>query len=159
RPAGTHADEAILRPTSSVEISSSEVGARLRASMKHHAVTPNNAARFSSSRWYLRILLPALLLIAASSCQTNKPPSKSTREYNEVVRAFYMGWAALEVGDDIQADARLAQVATLAATEPAGWANWGLLALRQRNYDQAADRLERARWLSSDNDQIQYLIG
>src|SRR5262249_30827848 len=32
-------------------------------------------------------------------------------------------------------------------------------ALRQRNYDQAADRLERARWLSSDNDQIQYLIG
>ena len=43
--------------------------------------------------------------------------------------------------------------------EPAGWANWGVLALRQRNYDMAAQRLERARDLAPQNDQIYDLLG
>ncbi len=43
--------------------------------------------------------------------------------------------------------------------EPAGWANWGLLALRQRNYDTAADRLNKARDLAPDNSDIFYLLG
>ncbi len=76
-----------------------------------------------------------------------------------MVRTFYVGLAALEVGHDVQADAKLSQFTQLASTEPAGWANWGLLALRQRNYDIAADRLRRARELSPDNSDIHYLIG
>ena len=47
----------------------------------------------------------------------------------------------------------------LAPGEPAGWANWGILALRQRNYDAAAQRLERARDLAPKNDQIYELLG
>ncbi len=47
----------------------------------------------------------------------------------------------------------------LVPAEPAGWANWGLLALRQRNFDPAAERLERARSLAPENDQIYYLLG
>lgn len=70
-----------------------------------------------------------------------------------------MGLAALQVGDDVRADSRLAEVARLVEEEPAGWANWGLLALRQRNYEAAAERLERARALAPENDQISYLIG
>ena len=88
-----------------------------------------------------------------------KLPAKSSKEYNEVVRAFYVGLAALQVGDDVRADSKLAQVTQLVPAEPAGWANWGLLALRQRNFDSAAERLERARSLASQNDQIYYLIG
>src|SRR6185295_11435708 len=79
--------------------------------------------------------------------------------YNELVRTFYIGLAALEVGHDVQADAKLAQFTQLAPAEPAGWANWGLLALRQRNYDTAAERLNKARNLAPDNSQIFYLIG
>ncbi|MGI9165314.1 MAG: FG-GAP-like repeat-containing protein [Pyrinomonadaceae bacterium] len=73
--------------------------------------------------------------------------------------AFYVGLAALQVGDDVRADSKLMQLTQLVPDEPAGWANWGLLALRQRNFDAAAERLERARSLAPNNDQIYYLIG
>ncbi|HKS30281.1 MAG TPA: FG-GAP-like repeat-containing protein [Pyrinomonadaceae bacterium] len=107
--------------------------------------------------------LLALLLALASAiagCRaTSKLPEKSSKEYNEVVRAFYVGLAALQVGDDVRADSRLAEVTRLVPDEPAGWANWGLLALRQRNYDAAAERLEKARLLAPESDRISYLIG
>lgn len=76
-----------------------------------------------------------------------------------MVRAFYIGLAALQVGDDVRADAKLVEVTQLVPPEPAGWANWGLLALRQRNFEIAAERLEHARSLAPENDQIYYLLG
>ena len=104
------------------------------------------------------LLLIAVLLI--TGCRpSSKLPARGTREYNELVRTFYVGLAALQVGHDVQADTRLSQFTQLAASEPAGWANWGLLALRQRNFDTASERLERARSLAPDNDDIQYLLG
>ena len=69
------------------------------------------------------------------------------------------GLAALQVGDDVHAESELAEVTRLVPAEPAGWANWGVLALRQRNYDLAAQRLERARNLAPQNDQIYDLLG
>ncbi len=104
-------------------------------------------------------LLTGLLLLTAACQPGVKLPAKPSNEYNEVVRAFFVGLAALQVGDDVRADSKLAQVTQLVPPEPAGWANWGLLALRQRNFDAAAERLERARTLAPDNDQIQYLLG
>src|SRR6188474_3034526 len=104
------------------------------------------------------LLLIALFVIAG--CRPNTTlPSRSTAEYNELVRTFYIGLAALQVGHDVQADSKLAQFTQLAPMEPAGWANWGLLALRQRNYDTAADRLNKARDLAPDNGDIFYLLG
>ena len=106
------------------------------------------------------IILPLVTLLAISACRpTEKLPARSSAEYNELVRIFYVGLAALQVGHDIQAESKLSQFTQLAPTEPAGWANWGLLALRQRNFDPAAERLERARTLAPDNDQIYYLLG
>src|SRR5215475_330323 len=100
------------------------------------------------------------LIFAVSGCRSSANlPTRSSREYNELVRTFYIGLAALEVGHDVQADAKLAQFTQLAAAEPAGWANWGLLALRQRNYDVAAERLHKARDLAPDNSDIHYLLG
>ncbi len=111
---------------------------------------PNNRAAIAF------LLVAAVLTIA--SCRS-KVPAKSSKEYDEVVRAFYVGLAALQVGDDVRADSKLAQVTQLVPAEPAGWANWGLLALRQRNFESAAERLERARSLAPQSDQIYYLIG
>jgi tetratricopeptide (TPR) repeat protein len=109
------------------------------------------------------VLLPGFLLLLvamAGACRPgDKLPAKTSKEYNEVVRAFYIGLAALQVGDDVRAESKLAQVTQLVPPEPAGWANWGLLALRQRNFDAAAERLERARSLAPENDQIFYLLG
>jgi tetratricopeptide (TPR) repeat protein len=99
-------------------------------------------------------------LIPFAGCQPGaKLPARSSSEYNELVRTFYIALAALQVGHDVQADSKLAQFTKLAPTEPAGWANWGLLALRQRNFDTAAERLQRARELAPENDQIYYLLG
>jgi hypothetical protein len=43
--------------------------------------------------------------------------------------------------------------------EPASWANWGILALRQRNFDAAGQRLDKAREFAPKNDRIYYLLG
>ena len=107
-----------------------------------------------------KIIVLLLLLTAVGACRTsNNLPAKSSPQYNELVRTFYIGLAALEVGHDVQADAKLAQFTQLAPDEPSGWANWGLLALRQRNYDTAAERLQKARDLAPDNSDIFYLLG
>ena len=104
--------------------------------------------------------LVLLLLVTFGSCRpTNNLPTRSSPQYNEIVRTFYIGLAALQVGHDVQADAKLQQLTQLAPAEPAGWANWGLLALRQRNYDTAAERLNKARALAPDNSNIFYLLG
>lgn len=101
-----------------------------------------------------------LLLVLLGSCRSgNNLPTRSSPQYNELVRTFYIGLAALQVGHDVQADAKLQQFTQLAPSEPAGWANWGLLALRQRNYDTAAERLNKARDLAPDNSDIFYLLG
>lgn len=105
-------------------------------------------------------ILVLLLLLSVSGCRPGaKLPDRSSPQYNELVRTFYIGLAALEVGHDVQADSKLAQFTQLAPAEPAGWANWGLLALRQKNFDVAAERLERARSLANDNSNIYYLVG
>src|ERR1041384_2197968 len=104
------------------------------------------------------ILFAALCALNACSRASNLP-TKSSPQYNELVRTFYIGLAALQVGHDVQADAKLAQFTQLAPAEPAGWANWGLLALRPKNFDTAAERLERARSLANDNTDIYYLVG
>ena len=87
------------------------------------------------------IILPLAALLVIIACRpTDKLPAKSSPEYIELVRTFYIGLAALQVGDDVQADSKLAQFTGVAPSEPAGWANWGVLALRQRNFDTAAVR-------------------
>ena len=96
----------------------------------------------------------------ATSCHsTPRFPDKNSKAYAEVVSAFYIGLAALQVGDDVHAESKLSQVTHLVPGEPAGWANWGVLALRQRNYDSAAERLEKARDLAPQNDRIYDLLG
>jgi tetratricopeptide (TPR) repeat protein len=107
----------------------------------------------------LLFLLSSLLVPFAGCRQVTKLPANSSAQYRELVRTFYIALAALQVGHDIQADSKLAQFTNLAPSEPAGWANWGLLALRQRNFDTAAERLQKARELAPDNDQIYYSLG
>ena len=115
--------------------------------------------RLPDNHQFVSVLLLGAVLLTAACRSDGKLPAKASQEYNEVVRAFYIGLAALQVGDDVRADAKLAEVTKLVPPEPTGWANWGLLALRQRNFDAAAERLERARSLAPENDQIYYLLG
>ena len=91
------------------------------------------------------LLLIAVLLIAGCRPSSKLPARGSLPNTTSWCERSTFGLAALQVGHDVQADAKLSQFTQLAASEPAGWANWGLLALRQRNYDTASERLQRAR--------------
>src|SRR5580693_2023318 len=115
---------------------------------------------FSSFRQLNFQFVCGLLVLSLFGCRSGeKLPTKSSKKYAEVVSAFYIGLGALQVGDDVHAESKLSEVTTLVPGEPAGWANWGVLALRQRKLDVAAQRIERARTLAPDNDQIYQLLG
>ena len=100
----------------------------------------------------------AAALVLAAGCHRGLPVP-SSGEYQNFISSFYVGLAALQVGDDVRAENSLAQATQLAPGEPAAWADWGILALRQRNFDLATQRLERARNLAGKNDHIFYLLG
>jgi tetratricopeptide (TPR) repeat protein len=105
-------------------------------------------------------LLPLALVAAIFGCDKGPTlPDPSSSEYNKVVKAFNVGLTALQVGDDARADESFAAVTQTASAEPAGWGNWGVLALRQRNFDLAAQRLERARDLAPQDGHIYNLLG
>jgi tetratricopeptide (TPR) repeat protein len=113
----------------------------------------------SLARRQLCFLFVSFMLLSIVGCKsTPKLPEKNSQEYNEAVRAFYVGLAALQVGDDVRAESELTKATTLAPDEPASWADLGLLSLRQRNMDAAGQRLEKARALAPDNSRIYVLL-
>ncbi len=116
-----------------------------------------SSIKYQRSICLLTVGAMAVLLVACNSAP--KFPLKNTKAYTDVVSAFYVGLSALQVGDDVHAENKLAEVAQLVPGEPAGWANWGILALRQRDYDKAAQRFQKARELAPKNDQIYSLLG
>ncbi len=107
----------------------------------------------------LRCTVLLSLCVLAGCHSKNAIPKPGSQKYNQFVSAFYTGLAALQVGDDVRADSSLAEAARLAPGEPAVWADWGVLALRQRNFDAASERLNRAHGLAPDNEPIDYLLG
>ncbi len=106
--------------------------------------------------------LAVFLAAAALSCSVGRKPAPfdvNSAEYRDAVTAFSIGLAGLQVGDDVRAEARLTQLTEIAAAEPVGWADLGLLALRHREYDRSATLLEKALALAPDNGRIHGFLG
>ena len=91
---------------------------------------------------------------------TRKFTSKDPGPIRDVVSGILCGMAALQVGDDVHARGADCPRVSAARTRGAcGLGELGILALRQRNYDIAAQRLEKARDLAPQNDQVYSLLG
>jgi Tfp pilus assembly protein PilF len=104
--------------------------------------------------------LPLIAAVLLGGCHSSDQlPDRNSKTYSDYLSTFYVGLAALQVGDDVRADSSLGDAAKLIPAEPAAWANWGILALRQGNFDVAAQRLNRARDLAPSDDRIYYLLG
>jgi Tfp pilus assembly protein PilF len=103
-------------------------------------------------------LLLGVLTIFNAGCRSGLP-KPSSQIYRDYVSTFYVGLAALQVGDDVRAEKELAHSTEVVPAEPAGWANWGILRLRQRDFDAASEKLERAKKLASQNGHIYFLLG
>ena len=91
-----------------------------------------------------------IFCIFLSSCKSSLP-EKSTDNYKEAIQAFYVGLAALQVGDDQRAFSELEKASGLAKGEPAIWNNLGVLQMRQKKLDEAKTSLETAKSLAPDN--------
>lgn len=116
-------------------------------------------SRIAPNRWLFYTLLMLSVVISTACSRGEKLPDRASAEYRESVRAFYVGLAALQAGADARAEERLTEVTRLAPGEPASWANLGLLALRQKEFDSAAQKLEKAHQLAPENGQIIALQG
>jgi len=135
--------------------------------LRNRSNTPRRAAMtacpYTRFGCILRIAAGALagaVMTMTAGCDSHRSlPDPASADYRKTVAAFHVGVAALQVGDDATADSHLAEVTRLAPGEPAGWANWALLALRQRNFDVAAVRLDRAQALVPKNAHVSQLQG
>lgn len=100
------------------------------------------------------------LLLTFNACARNAGlPEPGSKEYRDLVSAFYVGLAGLQTGEDVRAKEKLTRATEIAPGEPASWANLGLLAVRQQEFDAAYEKVEKARTLAPANSQIEALLG
>ena len=110
--------------------------------------------------WRISTVLLATLFFTFAACRSdNGLPKPDSKEYRDLVAAFYVGLAGLQTGEDVYAKNKLTLATQLAPAEPASWANLGLLAVRQQEFDVAFEKVERARALAPENSQIEALLG
>lgn len=118
-----------------------------------------DSARITGTRRSTVALTTAVILLTVGCHSRAKLPAPPSKAYQSYVSLFYTGLAALQVGDDVKAESSLSEAAGLVPGEPAGWLNWGVLGLRQRNFDAAAQRLGKAKELAPASDAVDYLQG
>jgi len=107
-----------------------------------------------------RAITLIVLLLTFAACERNAGlPKPDSKEYRDLVTAFYVGLAGLQTGEDVRAKEKLTRATEIAPGEPAAWANLGLLAVRQQEFDTAYEKVEKARSLAPDNSQIEALLG
>jgi tetratricopeptide (TPR) repeat protein len=86
-------------------------------------------------------------------------PRPGSRKYQQVVSAFYIGVAALDVDAKERAEQSLTKAADLVPREPATWANRGLLKIRLDAFDAAATDLQKAKSLAPKSAEVEELLG
>lgn len=77
--------------------------------------------------------------------------------YRETVTAFYTALAAMQTSQEVLARREFEHVTRLVPGEPAGWANLGLLLMRQQELDAAAPMLAKAAELAPRSAAVQRL--
>ena len=110
-------------------------------------------------RGIARLLVAGALgaaIAAAGGCR--RGPRVSEADYRQAVTAFYVALAAMQTGQDVHARQALERLGKLVPDEAAGWANLGLLLLRQQQLDEAATHLARAAQLAPRNAAIARLL-
>jgi Flp pilus assembly protein TadD len=101
-----------------------------------------------------------LIFLVGPGCNRHPSlPSVESKEYRYLCSAFYLGVAALQSGEDVNARKGLTRATEIAPEEPAGWVDLGLLQARQQEFDAACQSFEKARTLAPDNSRIEGLLG
>jgi tetratricopeptide (TPR) repeat protein len=101
-------------------------------------------------RWFW--LLAMLLSLVACGKKTSPPAEQNLSA--ELIDAFYVGVASLDVEENERASTIFADLSTKIPEEPAVWANLGIVRLRLGNVEAAQEALARAEKLAPGNKQI-----
>src|SRR6185503_11077435 len=110
----------------------------------------------------LKLLAVVAFLVSffCSGCNPRSSlPTVESKEYRDLCSAFYLGVAALQSGEDVNARKGLMRATEIAPEEPAGWVNLGLLQARQQEFDAAYQSFEKARTLVPDNSGVEGFLG
>ena len=91
------------------------------------------------------VLLSLLAACARRGAETTPPG------YGEAVTAFYVGLSAMQTTQEALAREKFDRVVALVPQEPAGWANLGLLLVRQQDLEQGVQRLAQAAALAPES--------
>jgi tetratricopeptide (TPR) repeat protein len=115
----------------------------------------------SRPRTLLTVLLAvvvALVVLGVWVMQQRLPGPGSPR-YEEYVDLFQVGLAAVDADVPQIAEEKLSKAVAVIPEEPAGWADRGLVYLRQGQLKEAAHDLEEAQRLAPENHQVRKLLG
>lgn len=102
------------------------------------------------------VLLAVCLL---ESCSRSGLPAPGSQAYAELCSAFYLGLAGLQSGEDVRAKQYLTRSTQVAPGEPAGWADLGILQVRQQQFDAAFQSVSEAQSLAPKESRIEALLG
>jgi hypothetical protein len=121
----------------------------------------------TSHRW--RIWIPIIVLVAAGlgiagyfaykKYHDTLLPSSESKVYQQYLRDFQGGVAALDIDQYDIANEKLSRAIETVPAEPAAWANRGLLKLRSMQIKEASNDLAMAHKLAPDNGPIETLLG
>jgi Tfp pilus assembly protein PilF len=101
----------------------------------------------------------AFAALAFTACRESGLPQPGSQQYTDMCSAFFLGLAGLQAGEDVRAREYLTRSTQIAPGEPAGWADLGILQVRQQQFDAASQSLEKARSLAPDNSRIEAMVG
>lgn len=100
-----------------------------------------------------------LILLVCGACGKSGLPQPGSQKYADLCSAFYLGLAGLQSGEDVRAKEYLTRSTQIAPGEPAGWADLGILQVRQQQFDGAFQSVDKARSLAPSNSRIEALLG
>lgn len=108
----------------------------------------------------IRTLIGAgILFWLFSGCTTSEDRALSQEEYIQAVSDFHVSLAASQTDEARFAFNKMNEVAVAYPKEAAAWANLGVYAMRQGNFDLAAERIETAVELEPGHADILYMAG
>jgi Tfp pilus assembly protein PilF len=110
-------------------------------------------------KWKVVASMVAAAALTTTACDAcRRGPRVSDETYRQAVTAFYVSLAAMQTSQDLHARQELEKLIGLVPQEPAGWANLGLLLLRQQQIDEASARLAKASELAPRNAHVERLV-
>jgi Tfp pilus assembly protein PilF len=107
----------------------------------------------------LLVLILSLLVFIHACTPAEETPVENTEEYQQAVSNFYVSLGASQTDEARFAFNKMNDVAQAFPQEAAAWANLGVYAMRQGNFDLAAERISQAAELQPNNSDILYLAG